>query len=199
MPDFEKHFDPYPIYAPDQHTGYTFDAPFFGTPERTFETEPPRKMTAYRDEPVDVDEFRAWFYQFENPEYYPDKLIISCAKRARMFVPVWSQCDYLDGDDRKYARGLLIAHIVTLTKEEMAAQEQKNQTGGLGGGTSNGIKTSASVGSVNVSYTIPNSANAWEFWLNKTPFGLEFQAFLSNHVGCGIYAMGDDIRSCFRD
>lgn len=186
-------------YMPDQHSGYALDTPYFGTPERTFETEPPRTISPYKDEPVDIEWFRSTFYAFENPEYYPDKLIVSSVKRARMFVPVWSQCDYLDGYDRKYARGLLVAHIVTLTKADMAAEELKNASGGLGSGANNGIKTSASVGSVSVSYTIPQSKDAWEFWLNKTPYGLEYQAFLANHVGCGIYAMGDDLRACFRD
>jgi len=195
-----------PIYMPDQHSTYQFDAPFFGVPERSFETNPPRKKTDYRDAPVDVDKFLGWFYEFNNSELWPVKLIEVCAKRARMYVTVWAQCDQLDGEDREYARALIIAHLCVLTKK--AQQQTTPSATTTGGGVAasgvgqlggSGILTSASVGGVNVSMTIPQSQNAYEFWLNQTPYGLEFQAFMSNHVPVAVYSEGDDLRSCLRD
>lgn len=191
-----------PIYTPDQHTSYQFDAPFFGTPERSFETKPPRKVTSYRDEAVDTDRFLGWFYEFNDDKLWPRKLIEVCYKRARMYVTQWAQCDQLDGEDRDFARGLLVAHICVLTKK---AQGQTNPgmagnaIGGVGQLGGSGILTSASVGGVNVSMTVPQSQNAWEFWLNQTPYGIEFQAFLSTHAPVGIYSNGDDLRACLRD
>lgn len=202
-------FEDGPIYAPDQRSAYQFDAPFFGTPERSFETHRPRKMTDYRDAPVDVDKFLGWFYEFNDSSQWPVKMIEVCAKRARMYVTVNAQCDQLDGDDREYARALIVAHLLVLMKKAQTQTQQQagGSSGGIAGGSSssvgqlggNGILTSASVGGVSVSMTIPQSQNAYEFWLNQTPYGIEFQAFMSSHVPVGVYSNGDDIRGCLRD
>lgn len=190
-----------PIYTPDQHASYQFDAPFFGTPERSFETKKPRKITSYHDAAVDVDRFLGWFYEFNDANLWPRKLIEVCYKRARMYVTQWAQCDQLDGDDREYARGLLVAHLCVLTKanqKQTSSDDGGASTGvsGLGGA---GIITSASVGGVNVGMQLPNTGDAYEFWLYQTKYGLELLAFLQSHVPVGIYSEGDDLRSCLRD
>lgn len=196
-----------PIYNPDQKSTYQFDAPFFGPPERSFETKKPRTISDYKDAAVDTDRFLGYFYEFNDEEAWPRKLIEICYKRARMYVTAVAQCDQLDGEDREFARALFTAHLCVLTKK---AQMQTNQAmankGAGGGGVSgigqlggSGILTSASVGGVNVSMTIPQSANAWEFFLNQTPYGIEYQAFISSHVPVGIYSNGDDLRLCLRD
>ena len=59
--------------------------------------------------------------------------------------------------------------------------------------------TSATIGGVSYSKTLPQSKDAYEFWLNQTPYGIELQAFLANHIAVGVMAQGDDIRECFRD
>lgn len=196
-----------PIFNPDQLSCVEYDLPFDGPPVRSFETQPPRKVTAYTDEPVDVEKFRAWFYDFADPEKWPDKMIIASAKRAMFYVPLRTQCDQLDGDDREYARGLLTAHVAILSKQNEAAFNNPalaQGSGGVSGGSmttlpGTGIVNSASIGSVSYSRQLPQSNSAYEFWLNQTPYGIEFQAFLSNHAPVGIYAQGDDLRMCFRD
>lgn len=196
-----------PIYNPDQLSCLDFNGPFDGPPLRSFETKPPRKITAFSDEPIDIEKFRATFFVFSDPAKWSDKMIASCYKRALFYVPVLTQCDLLDGEDREYARGLLTAHMMILTKQNEAAFDNPALAGGSGGvaggsmstlpGT--GIVTSATIGSVSYNRTLPQSADNYEFWLNQTPYGIEFQAFLSNHVPVGIYSQGDDIRECFRD
>ena len=92
----------------------------------------------------------------------------------------------------------------------MAAMNQAALTeggigsGGVAGGSlitlpGPGIVTSANIGSVSYSKTLPQSKDAYEFWLNQTHYGLELQAFLANHIPVGVMAQGDDIRECFRD
>lgn len=205
-----RRIDPFynrPVYDPDQLSCLDFDGPFDGPPVRSFETEPPRKVTAYSDEPIDIEKFRALFYEFADPAKWPDKMVAACFKRAMFYVPLKTQCDLLDGDDREYARGLLTAHVMILSKQNTASFDNPalaNGSGGVEGGSmmtlpGTGIVTSASIGSVSYSRTLPQSADTYEFWLNQTPYGIEFQAFLSNHVPVGIYSQGDDIRMCFRD
>lgn len=203
--------DPYfdrPVYNPDQLSCLDYNGPFDGPPVRSFETRPPRKVTAYTDEPVDVEKFRALFFEFKDPAKWPDDMINACCKRAMYYVPLRTQCDLLDGPDREYARGLLTAHVMILSKQNQASFDNKNLSpsgsGGVAGGSmmtlpGTGVVTSASIGSVNYSKTLPQSQNTYEFWLNQTPYGIEYQAFLSNHVPVGIYSQGDDIRMCFRD
>lgn len=196
-----------PIFAPDQMSNVYFDQSFWGPPWRQFETRPPRKVSRYRDDPVDVDRFKAWFPEFADDDKWPRAMVEASAKRARFYVPIWTQCDYLDGEDREYARGLLTAHIMITSKQLMAELNKPgliDGEGGVAGGSMStianpGIVTSAGIGSVNYSKTLPQSKDSYEFWLNQTSYGVEFQAFLSNHIAVGVMAQGDDIRECFRD
>lgn len=194
-----------PIYDPDQLSCLDFNGSYWGPPWRQFETHPPRKVSRYRDDPVDVDKFKAWFSEFADDAKWPRAMVEGAAKRARFYIPIWSQCDYLDGEDREYARGLLTAHIMITAKQNAAAMDQAALApGGAAGGMmttlpGTGIVTSASIGSVSYSKTLPQSKDAYEFWLNQTPYGIELQAFLANHIAVGVMAQGDDIRECFRD
>lgn len=199
-----------PVFAPDQQSNLYFDQSFWGPPWRQFETKPPRKVSRYRDDPVDVEKFKAWFPEFADDDKWPRALVEGSAKRARFYIPIWSQCDYLDGEDREYARGLLTAHIMITAKQNQAAMNQPGLgtgvpgAGGIAGGSmttlpGTGIVTSATIGSVSYSKTLPQSKDAYEFWLNQTPYGIELQGFLANHIAVGVMAQGDDIRECFRD
>ena len=204
--DFRDGFDEDPVLQPDQPSGFVEPTTGYTVPRRTFETKPPRKMSAYCDFPVDVDDFFQWQPQFNNAAKYPAELVVSCYKKAALYVPKFAQCDQLDGADRNYARALMCAHLIVLQQKAEALANADSPTGGGMGGISTpgqlgtvGQITSASVGGVSVGAQLPQSANAWEFWLNQTPYGLEFQAFLSSKVPVGVYAMGDDLRACFRD
>lgn len=196
-----------PIYNPDQLSCFDFGGGFWGPPLKSFETHPPRKVCRYRDDPVDVDKFKAWFAEFADDAKWPRGMVESAAKRARFYVPIWTQCDYLDGEDREYARGLLTAHILITIKQNAAAMDQAALaigSGGVAGGSmtalpGTGIVTSATIGSVSYNKTLPQSKDAYEFWLNQTPYGIELQAFLMNNIAVGVMAQGDDIRECFRD
>ena len=196
-----------PIFAPDQMSNMYFDQSFWGPPWRQFETRPPRKVSRYRDDPVDVDKFKAWFPEFADDDKWPRAMVEASGKRARFYIPIWTQCDYLDGEDRDYARCLLTAHIMITAKQLMAELNKPgliDGEGGVAGGSMTtianpGIVTSAGIGSVNYSKTLPQSKDAYEFWLNQTSYGVELQAFLANHIAVGVMAQGDDIRECFRD
>ena len=203
-----------PVRAPDTPSAFSFDMWYNGVPIRSFETCPPRKVTAYRDAPVDTDTFLAIFPEFGENEIFTRALIEGCGKRAWFYCSKFSQCDQLDGDDRLYAQCLMTAHLIVILTRQRAVVANKDstisglptgvkmvgmQTASTGQMGTTGIVTSASIGGESVSLTLPQSQSAWEFWLNQTMYGIEYQAFLSSHVPVGIYSEGDDLRLCLRD
>ena len=199
----------------DDPSAFSFGLGYYqGVPIRSFETYPPRKVTAYRDSAVDTDTFLAIFPEFSGNEIFTRALIEGCAKRAWFYCSRFSQCDQLDGDDRKYAQCLMTAHLIVIVTRQRAVVENKASTvSGLPSGVimvgqktsatgqmgTTGMVTSASIGGESVSLTLPQSKDAWEFWLNQTMYGIEYQAFMSSHAPVGIYAEGDDLRLCLRD
>ena len=224
LPPLPRSFTPHPpdlpedapVRPPDSPSAFTFsDGWYAGPPLWSFETKPPRKVTAFKDAPVETDVFLSIFPEFgANKELYSRALIEACAKRAWFYCCRFSQCDQLDGDDRLYARYLMTAHLIVLLTRQRAVTENKNNTvTGLPTGVqmvgmktsatgqmgTTGMVTSASIGGESVSLTLPQSQNAWEFWLNQTMYGVEYQAFMSSHVPVGIYSEGDDLRLCLRD
>lgn len=206
-----------PERPPDTPSAYSFGVGYYeGVPIRSFETYPPRRITAFKDAAVDTDSFLAVFPEFDGNDIFPRTLIEGCAKRAWFYCCRYSQCDQLDGDDRIYAQCLMTAHLILMVARQKAVTSGNNGTTtipGLPPGTqmvggrtavtgqfgTTGVVTSASIGGENVSLTLPQSANAWEFWLNQTMYGVEYQAFMSSHVPVGIYSEGDDLRLCLRD
>lgn len=204
------------VRAPDTPSAFSFDYEwgYAGVPLRSFETKPPRKITAFRDAAVETDVFLSIFPEFAGNETFSRALIEGCAKRAWFYCCRFSQCDQLDGDDRLYAQCLMTAHLILLvTRQRAVSKVQDTNVPGLPSGVkmvggkvaatgqmgTTGIVTSASIGGESVSLTLPQSQNAWEFWLNQTMYGIEYQAFMSSHVPIGVYSEGDDLRLCLRD
>lgn len=202
-----------PIRDVGDYSAFSWDLSYSGPPVRSFETQPPRKMTAFRDFPANTEVFLSVFPEFDS-EAYSKALLEGCIKRGWFYCCKFSQCDLLDGDDRIYAHCLMAAHIIVLTTRQRAVANANNGTvSGLptgvkmvGGSVSStgqmgttGIVTNASIGGESIGLTLPQSQNAWEFWLNQTTYGLEYQAFMSSHVPVGVYAEGDDLRMCLRD
>lgn len=204
-----------PQRPPDTPSAFSFGLGYYeGVPIRSFETYPPRKVTAYKDAAVDTDTFLAMFPEFDGNDIFPRAMIEGCAKRAWFYCSRYSQCDQLDGDDRMYAQALMTAHLIVIVTRQKAVVENKNTTvSGLPSGVvmvgqktsvtgqmgTTGMVTSASIGGESVSLTLPQSQSAWEYWLNQTMYGVEYQAFMSSHVPVGIYAEGDDFRLTLRD
>ena len=155
--------------------------------------------STYRDAPFDRDIFFSQFPEFKDTNLYPSELVEAAGKRSRFYV-TYCQSAHLDGEDRKYVRALMTAHLIVL----ICRNRQNGGNGGTQGGTDgggvggtvgalggSGIISNASVGGVSVSMSVPDSQNAWAFWLNQTPYGQEIQAFLENSCPAGIMGMGD--------
>lgn len=188
---------------------------YAGVQIRSYETYPPRRMTAYRDDAVDTDTFLAVFPEFGNTEVFDRTLIEGCGKRAWFYCSKFAQCDQLDGDDRGYAWALMTAHLLVLTVRQRATVDNRESTiSGLptgvtmvGGKVSTvgqmgttGMVSNASIGGESVGLTLPPFGQSmWHWWLSQTPYGVEYSIFMESHAPVGIYAEGDDFRLCLRD
>mgnify|MGYP004447506049 CR=1 FL=1 len=127
-------------------------------------------------------EFLAQFTEFGNAEEYPLDKIMLCGRRAMMHVT--EDCDGMPmhGRYRFYALFLLTAHILLLDKTDSTETENGQITSG-------GVEFKATVGSISVEKTKPNSftTDEWEYWLNKTAYGREFLAYMSTRAPAGIF------------
>lgn len=125
--------------------------------------------------PFPYDHFLNYFPEFK-PKRCDDSItpefIIACGSRASMYLSDFDSV-WLKGERRLYAHCLLAAHIVYLTNKV------KKETAG-GGDAAVGPVTNASVGGVSVGMQTPTSSQdgAFEWWLNKSPYGQEFLAII---------------------
>lgn len=155
--------------------------------------------STYIDAPFDRDIFFSTFPEFKDKTLYPAELVESAGKRSRFYV-TYEQAAHLDGEERKYVRALMTAHLIVLTcRNRQNAGNGGTQGGTDGGGVGgavgavggSGIISSASVGGVSVSMSVPDSQNPWAYWLNQTQYGQEILAFLGNACPAGIMGMGE--------
>lgn len=92
----------------------------------------------------------------------------------------------IEGDSLQYALNLLTAHIAALAKLLASGQ------------TTVAVMTGASVDKVSVSVSPPPARDAWDYWLQTTPYGLNFLALLEMKSSGGWYFGGAPERQGFR-
>lgn len=125
-------------------------------------------------QPIDIEKFRTLYPQFANEATYPDVMIQSWWVQANCVMA--EPCVCLTDDCGSQMLYLMTAHIgASLTA--LAA-------GGSGGKA--GILTSSSIDKVSVTYTLPPYKNGWQFWLSKTPYGLQLWAMLTTAAAGGF-------------
>lgn len=126
------------------------------------------------DRPFPYEHFLNYF-----PQLAPEKVtsntpefIVACGDRAAMYLSDYNSV-WLHGKRRIYAHCLLAAHIIYLTNKL-----EKDTAGGADAPI--GPVTNASVGGVSVGMMTPqtSSEGAFEFWLNKSPYGQEFLSLI---------------------
>ena len=96
----------------------------------------------------------------------------------------------LSGKRLQLALNLMTAHIVQLRVMALSKDNSSMPTG---------VLTSASEGSVSVSFSPPPFKNGLETWLAMTPYGLELWALLSMAIAGGFYVGGKPETAAFRD
>lgn len=167
-----------------------------GYPNYTNQSPDYDPYSTYHDAPFDREVFLSFWPEFNDTTVYPSELVENIGKRARFYV-TGDNSMHLDGEDRNYARSLMTAHMIVLAvrARTLATNQSTTGSGGaagsVGGVGGSGILQSASVGGVSVSMAVPQSNDAWSYWLNQTPYGQEYLAFMSLHCPMGIYGMGE--------
>ena len=120
-----------------------------------------------------LDDFLARFPAFNDTTKYPSAVVQNAGQRAMMHVTPDAEGMPMVGPYREYGLFLMTAHILTLDK-------QAEENGGDDGGAMAGIPFKATVGSVTIENTKPNSftSDDFSYWYSQTNYGREFLAYL---------------------
>ena len=127
-----------------------------------------------------LETFLARFPEFDDSEKYPIAKIQNYGDRAMMHITQSVPGMPMVGHYREYALFLMTAHLITLD-----AQDDANDPGSALSGT----PFKATVGSVSIEATKPNSftSDDWNYWLNQTKYGRELLAYLDTQCAPGIF------------
>ena len=130
-----------------------------------------------------LDKFFAEFPEFSDASIYPVPLVQRCGTRAMLHVGPEAFFMPMKGHSRCYALMLMTAHLLVLAKQDYDSISQ----GGSGG--PGGSEFKATIGSVSIERTKPNSftVDDWSYWLNETPYGRELLAYLDLQAPAGIF------------
>lgn len=136
-------------------------------------------MTAHVFEPA---KFRALFQEFAID---PSDVALGVYWGVASNYIASSDGVILPGDALDYALNLMTAHIAKL--QAIAAA-----------GNTPGVVSSATEGSVSVSFQPPPVKSALQFWLAQTPYGAQLWALLSVKSAGGLHIGGSLERASFR-
>jgi hypothetical protein len=125
--------------------------------------------------------FRAMFPAFDSMTAYPDAVLTMYASFATNYISTSPNCSSWQGlstAQQTYAQNLMMAHIA-----QIQANISSNSAGSTGFSTSKHVK--------DVGYTVqpPPSSDAFDYWLNLTPYGMQLSALLSL-VSVGGFMVG---------
>lgn len=137
---------------------------------------------------LDIANFRIIFPEFANPAAfpagYPDAMVQAFWDVAVTYLGDYDGC-LLDGGALQMALNYLTAHLLKLTAMAAAGQTPA-------------ILTQAVIDKVSVTLAAPPAKNAWAWWLNLTPYGVQLWALLSIKGAGGFYVGGSLARAGFR-
>lgn len=124
-----------------------------------------------------IDNFKLLYPQFIETG---NDVINLIAEQAACFIGI-NSCAC--GDQGWF---LLVAHMFYLRNQADA------------GNNAPGMLSSATIGSVSVSFQSPSSSDAWSHWLNQSPYGQQFLALTKACFGGVRYVGSLPERSAFR-
>lgn len=137
-----------------------------------------------------LDNFLSFFPEFDS-EGYAKSNVQAHGKRATMHIGRFVEGMPLPPDKREYALFLMTAHLLEL-------DSQNGRSSGDGNSSIAGAPYKATIGSVQIESTKPNSftSDDWNYWLNQTKHGRELLAFLDLAAPLGVYLNGpkDSVR-----
>lgn len=135
---------------------------------------------------MDIATFRKMFPAYSDSQTFSNEMIKMWLDVANVHLKKsWS----LSGKTYEHAIMLMLAHLL----HSVAKTSSGNAESGPAG-----IVTSATEGSVSVSFATPTTKDAWEFWLASSPYGLQLWALLQQLGTGGLFIGGLPERSAVR-
>lgn len=133
---------------------------------------------------LDIATFRVAFPAFASEAAYPDAMLQVFWDVGVSYLGDYDGC-LLSGTPLQSALNFMLAHLLELSR-----------LAGLG--QTAAIVTQSVVDKVSVSLAAPPVKNAWAWWLNLTPYGVNLWALLSVKGAGGLYLGGSPERAGFR-
>ena len=131
---------------------------------------------------VTVAELRAAFPEWADTTKYPNSYLQRFLTQATMYI---STKNYrIRPDVRVLAIEYMTGHLITLSALDGKGNANSNAD------TAGSVITSASVDSVSVSMVAPIAKDAFEQWIQSTPYGKAYWALLSANNPTGIFYVG---------
>lgn len=128
----------------------------------------------------DIAAFRAAFPEFASTVLYPDALIQAQADKAPCFLAAGGYCGC-----ETLQMQLIVAHLLTIATR-------------IAAGSAGGVVTAATIDKVSVTLVQPPAKDAFTYWLNTTPYGMQLAALLARCAAGGVYVGGLPERAAFR-
>lgn len=131
---------------------------------------------------VTVQMFRTAMPEFSDTTKYPDAYIQRFITQSTMFISTDS--GIIKDDVRILAIEYLTAHLITLAAIDGQGNAISDNS------NSGGVLTSASIDSVSVAFQAVIAKDAFEQWIQSTPYGKLYWALLSANMPGGIFWVG---------
>lgn len=134
---------------------------------------------------MDIATFRKMFPAYSDSQTFSNEMIEMWLDVANVHL----KKGWLSGKTYDHAIMLMLAHLLHSVAKTSSGNAESGPTG---------IVTSATEGSVSVSFATPTTKDAWEFWLASSPYGLQLWALLQQLGVVGLFIGGLPERSAVR-
>lgn len=131
---------------------------------------------------VTVSDFRNALPEFNSTIRFPDAYVQRFITQSTMYIS--TQSGIIRDDVRVLAIEYMTAHLITLAAIDGLGNDKNDSS------TSGGVLTAASIDSVSVSFQAVIAKDAFEQWIQSTPYGKMYWALLSANMPGGIFWVG---------
>lgn len=133
---------------------------------------------------LDIPKFRALYPEFKDTAQYLDVRLDATWEQATCFVSE-RNCGVMRGKCREQGLMLMLAHLLKLSCL-------------IENGDAPTVISSSSIDKISVTLTPPPIGDAWEWWLQTTPYGAQLVALLAAFTAGGLWVGGSPEQAAFR-
>ncbi len=133
---------------------------------------------------LDIPKFRALYPEFKDAAKYLDVKLETDWELATCYVSD-RNCGVMRGKCREQALMMMLAHLLKLGCM-------------IENGDTPAIVSSSTIDKISVTLTPPPVGDAWEWWLQTTPYGAQLVALLSAFAAGGLWVGGSPEQAAFR-